>query len=185
LIWIKAEPQILVEGAMSQALQAKNSETTERFVAAMGMAATGVSVVTTDGPAGRFGLTVSAVSSVSAEPPLVLACINRKSPAAAAIAANGAFSVNVLAAGNRSVAETFAGRPSAGKPYDFSDEDWDEGGTGLPVLAHAAAIFECEMEQAYDAGTHRIFIGRVIAARQGEAKPLVYCNRAFARVSDY
>ena len=61
----------------------------EDFVAAMGLAATGVSVVTTDGPAGRFGLTVSAVSSVSAEPPLVLVCINRKSPAMAAVEAPG------------------------------------------------------------------------------------------------
>ena len=67
-----------------------------QFTAAMGLAATGVSVVTTDGPAGRFGLTVSAVSSVSAEPPLVLCCINRKSPAMAAVEANGVFAVNLL-----------------------------------------------------------------------------------------
>lgn len=164
---------------------ARASLSPDRFAAAMGMAATGVSVVTTDGPAGRFGLTVSAVSSVSAEPPLVLACVNRKSPAAAAIDVNGAFSINMLAADNRPVAETFAGRPSAGAPYDFGEAEWDAGEAGLPVLPGAAAVFECETVEAYDAGTHRIFIGRVVAARRGEARPLVYCNRAFARVTDY
>ena len=41
------------------------------------------------------------------------------------------------------------------------------------------------MDQAYDAGTHRIFIGRVVAARRGEAKPLLYCDRAFRRMTDY
>ena len=64
---------------------AKPPVASQDFRAAMGLAATGVSVVTTDGPSGRFGLTVSAVSSVSADPPLVLICINRKSPAIAAL----------------------------------------------------------------------------------------------------
>jgi flavin reductase (DIM6/NTAB) family NADH-FMN oxidoreductase RutF len=161
----------------------QTSETSDKFVAAMGMAATGVSVVTTDGPAGRFGITVSAVSSVSADPPLVLACVSRRSPAAAAIEANGRFSINMLAADNRGVAETFAGRPREGKPYDFAAHDWDEGQSGLPVLADAAAVFECVMAEAYDAGTHRIFIGRVVAAKRGEAEPLVYHNRAFGRIA--
>lgn len=88
----------------------------EDFVAAMGLAATGVSVVTTDGPAGRFGLTVSAVSSVSAEPPLVLVCINRKSPAMAAVEANGVFAVNLLSAAHRAYAETFSGARARAAP---------------------------------------------------------------------
>jgi flavin reductase (DIM6/NTAB) family NADH-FMN oxidoreductase RutF len=163
--------------------QPRQSESSNDFIAAMGMAATGVSVVTTDGPAGRFGLTVSAVSSVSAEPPMVLACVNRKSPAAAAIEANGVFSINMLAADDRGVAETFAGRPREGRPYDFATHDWDEGASGLPVLPDAAAVFECVTAEAYDAGTHRIFIGRVVAAKRGEAEPLVYHNRAFGRVA--
>ena len=136
-------------------------ETADRFIAAMGMAATSVTVVTTDGAAGRFGLTVSAFSSVSAEPPMVLACVNRKSPAVAAIEANGLFAVNVLAAEDRGVAETFAGRPKAGKPFDFEAHDWHDGRHGQPLLADATAVFECAFENAFDAGTHRIFLGRV------------------------
>lgn len=50
--------------------------TTANFIMAMAAAATGVSVTTTEGSAGRFGLTVSAISSVSAEPPMLLACVN-------------------------------------------------------------------------------------------------------------
>ena len=157
----------------------------EQFIAAMGGAATAVSVVTTDGPEGRCGITVSAISSVSADPPMVLACVNRKSPAVKAIEGNRVFAVNVLAAHNRDLAETFAGRPSSGKPFDFANHSWDEGETGAPLVLDATAVFECEMDQAYDAGTHRIFIGRVVAARRGTTDPLVYCNRQFRRIAAY
>jgi flavin reductase len=155
----------------------------DEFTGAMALAATAVSVVTTDGPAGRCGITVSAVASVSADPPLVLACINRRSPAAAARTANGAFAVSFLAERDRDVAETFAGRPRAGTPFDFARHVWIEGACGLPLLADAVTAFECETEEAYDAGTHRIFLGRVIAARRGDSEPLVYCNRQFRRTA--
>jgi flavin reductase len=151
------------------------------FVSAMARAATGVSVVTTAGPAGRFGITVSAVSSVSAEPPMVLACINRKSPAVKAVSENKRFAVNMLADRQASVARTFSGRPDLGAPYDFSTHDWRMGETGLPCLAGAAAHFECEVERAIDAGSHRIFIGRVVIAEAGAIDPLVYAGRDFRR----
>ena len=160
------------------------TETTANFISAMGAAATGVSIVTTEGTGGRFGLTVSAISSVSAEPPMLLACVNRKSPAVAAIDRNGRFAVNVLGFNNREVAEVFAGRPASGKPYDFERHAWEEGETGQPVLSDATASFECEIECSQDAGSHRIFIGRVVNAKRNSAEPLVYCKRAFGRVSE-
>lgn len=160
------------------------AETTANFIAAMGAAATGVSVVTTEGLAGRFGLTVSAISSVSAEPPMLLACLNRKSPAVAAMDKNGRFAVNVLGFNNKDVAEVFAGRPQTGKPYDFDRHAWEEGSMGQPLLSDATASFECEIEYSQDAGSHRIFIGRVVNARRNTAEPLVYCNRAFGRVAE-
>jgi flavin reductase (DIM6/NTAB) family NADH-FMN oxidoreductase RutF len=153
------------------------------FVSAMGLAATSVSVVTTDGPHGRFGITVSAVSSVSADPPLILVCINRKSPAIAALDGNGHFAVNLLGDGNQSYAETFAGRPRDGRPFDFANHGWLTGETGLPLVEDATAVFECGLHDSLDAGTHRIYIGRVFAAHKGDAAPLVYCNRAFRRIS--
>jgi flavin reductase (DIM6/NTAB) family NADH-FMN oxidoreductase RutF len=153
------------------------------FINAMGAAVTGVTIVTTDGAAGRFGLTVSAISSVSADPPMLLACVNRKNPSAAAIEVNGLFAVNVLGAACREVAEIFAGRPRDGSAYDFARHDWGSGEAGLPLLKDAAAHFECEVAQALDAGTHRIFIGRVLRAARNHAEPLVYCNRSFGRIS--
>lgn len=164
---------------------AKPPVDSQDFVTAMGLAATGVSVVTTDGPAGRFGLTVSAVSSVSADPPLVLICVNRKSPAMAALDGNGTFAVNLLGAQNRAYADTFCGRPREGNPFDFGNHDWREGDTGLPLVRDATAVFECETHESLDAGTHRIYIGRVFAAHKGEAEPLVYCNRAFRRITSH
>mgnify|MGYP003383124549 CR=1 FL=1 len=160
------------------------AETAANFIAAMGAAATGVSVVTTEGLAGRFGLTVSAISSVSAEPPMLLACVNRKSPAVAAMDRNGRFGVSRLGFNSRDVAEVFAGRPQSGKPYDFARHAWEEGATGQPVLSDATASFECEIECSQDAGSHRIFIGRVVNAKRNTAEPLVYCNRAFGRVAE-
>lgn len=154
-------------------------ETPDRFVAAMAGAATQVSVVTTDGRAGRFGVTVSAFSSVSAEPPLVLVCINRRSPAIAAIEANTAFCVNLLGDDQAEIANCFAGRPGALTPYDFTCADWNRATTGAPVLATALASFDCTVETAYDAGTHRIFIGRVAQAISRDAAPLAFSRRAY------
>jgi flavin reductase len=162
-------------------ISGRPNEAADKFIAAMGMAATSVSVVTTDGPCGRYGLTVSAVASVSAEPPLLLVCLNRKNPAAAAVAGNGHFALSVLAVENRSFAETFSGRPSSGRPFDFANHQWEQGVAGAPVVGDAAAVFECDVHETHDAGTHRIFIGRVVSARRGTLEPLVYASRSYRR----
>lgn len=158
-------------------------ESPERFIAAMARAATGVCVVTTNGDAGEFALTVSALSSVSAEPPLMLACINRRSPVAAAIESNGLMAVNVLADIQQHVANVFAGR-SPGANYDFSCAEWYRSMTGSPLLAGAAAVFDCEVDAIHDAGTHRIVLGRVVEARCGEALPLVYARRGYRTIAN-
>ena len=152
---------------------------TMTFVEAMANAATAVSIVTTDGAAGRFGMTVSAIASVSAEPPMVLACINRRSPAVDAIEANGVFCVNMLSSGQSALAQCFAGRPETGDPYDFEIADWQSTATGAPGLIGAAASFDCLLDTSYDAGTHRIVIGRVQSAAACDASPLAYAQRAF------
>ena len=156
----------------------------EVFTSAMAMAATAVSVVTTDGAAGKLGLTVSAISSVSSEPPMVLACINRRSPLAEAVTRNKIFCINLLAAGQCLVSDVFAGRASEAKPYDFGCADWYAGMTGAPMLAGAAASFDCNLEAAHDAGTHRIIIGKVLQAATGENEPLVYAQRRYQAITD-
>ncbi len=155
------------------------------FVDAMGAAATGVTVVTTQGLAGRFGITVSALASVSADPPLLLVCVNRRNPSVAGITQNGVFAVNILAESQADIARTFSGRPLAGEPYAFQPELWQVGQLDLPLVKNAAAHFECETDSIHDAGTHRIFIGRVVAAARGTGAPLVYSSRAFGRAAPF
>lgn len=160
----------------------KQHENTDRFVDAMAAAAFGVSIVTTAGEAGRFGLTVSAVTSVSAEPPYLLVCINRKNQAEQAITRNGRFVVNLLSDQQAHLAKIFAGRPDQGAAaYDFGEGKWKETHDGLPVLEDAAATFICDLDKFHDVGTHRIFLGRVIEATQSGASPLVYSDRKFGK----
>ncbi len=154
-------------------------ESPSAFIEAMATAATPVSIVTTDGPAGRFGITVSAVVSVSAEPPIVLVCINRRSPAATAIGGNGVFCVNMLGADQSRLANCFAGRPDDGEAFDFGLGNWRESASGAPVLESATASFDCAQEHGWDAGTHRIVTGRVLRAHSSGRQPLAYSRRAY------
>jgi flavin reductase (DIM6/NTAB) family NADH-FMN oxidoreductase RutF len=152
------------------------------FVDAMSRAGNGVNVVTTDGLAGRDGVTVSSACSVTAEPPSLLACIHHESSAAEAIEHNGVFCLNVLAESQREVSEAFAGR-IAGLDDRFSTGRWRALVTGSPVLAEAAAAFDCRVDHMLTEGTHRIFIARVVAAVCGESAPLLYSRRAYARIA--
>lgn len=153
------------------------------FTRAMGAAATGVTVVTTEGVAGRYGLTVSAIASVSAEPPLLLVCVNRRNPCVSAITQNGLFAVNILSDVQEDVARVFSGKPVSGTAYDFTLHGWVTGEAGMPLLSEAAAHFECEVDTIHDAGTHRIFIGRVVSALRGDKPPLLYSNRSYGRLA--
>ena len=149
------------------------------FIAAMSRAVSGVSVVTTAGSAGRWGLTVSAVTSVSAEPPQLLVCINRRNPLRSALISNGVFAVNMLSAAQCQVADTFAGRVSNGRPFDFGCAQWQTAESGSPLLRDASAVFDCVLRQSYAAGTHTICIGQVVATRSRDAAPLLYTGRRY------
>ncbi len=149
------------------------------FVDAMRVAVTGVNLVTTDGLAGRFGLTISAMCSVSAEPPTLLACINQKSPMCHAILINRHFCVNVLSTYQHHLARIFSGTSESGSAYDFGAAEWQHGPANVPRLTDAIATFDCVLEDAQDAGSHRIFIGRVSAATAQKGTPLLYTNRSY------
>jgi len=153
----------------------------DAFIEAMRHVSAGVSIVTTDGAAGRFGVTVSAFSSVSAEPPKVLVCINRKSPVVTAIAKNGCLGINLLSTGQTILANSFAGLPAGGTPYDFAAGRWQASATGAPVLADAVRSFDCILAASLDVDSHRVFIGRVVGTSGAPAQPLLYHNREYGR----
>ncbi len=153
------------------------------FIGAMARAASGVTVVTSDGPLGQFGQTVSAMASVSADPPLLLICINRQSPINAAIGRHRSFGVSVLRADQQRISESFSGRPRSGKPYDFDSALWERATTGSPLLVGAVARFDCELELAQQAGSHTIFLGRVRYSATGAGHPLIYTQRAYGEAT--
>ncbi|MCG2622510.1 flavin reductase family protein [Arthrobacter sp. I2-34] len=154
----------------------------DEFIAAMGRVATGVTVVSTGGPAGRFAQTVSAMCSVSADPRLVLVCINARSPINAAIREHGVFNVNVLGKQHDHVADTFAGRPWPGKErWDFSCGEWVDAPSGSPRIRDAVASFDCTVHETVEAGTHLVYIGRVTSVDSHEAEPLIYSAQTYAK----
>ena len=142
----------------------------ETFRACMRHVPGAVSVVTTLHEGARAGLTVTAVCSVSAEPPQMLVCVNRASSAERVILAAGRFGVSYLAHDQQEVAEAFAGAVGD----RFGAADWTQLASGIPILAGAAAAFECVVVQAVEAGTHTIFIGAVVAAVAQLGQNLIY-----------
>lgn len=154
------------------------------FVEGMSRAATFVAVATTDGEGGRAGVTVSSLTSVSAdgEMPSLLVCINRQSPAATAILQNRAFCANLLSENQQDLANLFAGRSTTDRTERFDRAAWEAGDLGQPVLGGATAAFECRLATALLWETHHIIVGRVSAVRLSDhASALLYGQRAYRK----
>jgi flavin reductase len=153
-----------------------------QFLDGMSRAAFCVNVVTTDGPAGRAGVTVSAMSSVSADgsSPTLLVCIHHQSKTAAAIVENGVFCINILRDDQSSIADHFGGR-KLGDADKFASGRWVEGDTRAPRLADAVVAFDCRVLSAERVGTHHIFIGAVSSVTMGGGTALIYADRAYGK----
>jgi flavin reductase (DIM6/NTAB) family NADH-FMN oxidoreductase RutF len=151
-----------------------------QFRTALSRFASGVTVVTTRDAAGQpHGITVSAFSSLSLDPPLVLVCIDRGAYIYEAFAASGVFVVNVLAADQEELSRLFASR----EPNKFQGLGYTEGLVGAPVLDHALATIECRLRHAYEGGDHTIFVGEVEhASVREDAPPLLYYRGGYATI---
>ena len=149
-----------------------------QFRDAMAMLAGGVSIITTDGPAGRAGFTASAVCSVSDDPPSLLVCIKRTASAFPAFDANGVLCVNVLAAQQQTLAALFGGKtPMAER---FAVGSWHHGASGALALEGAAASIDCRIAQRCQVGTHEVLICEVCAIRCTDVEhALVYFDRGY------
>jgi 4-hydroxyphenylacetate 3-hydroxylase, reductase component len=144
---------------------------TRRLRTALGRYTTGVTIVTClDAQGERSGLTVNSFSSLSLDPPLVLWSLRSESPAAAIFRAARHFAVNVLAESQVGLSRHFAAR----KTDRFAEGEWAGGAHGVPVLAGAVAVFECETVSSQVAGDHLLFIGRVLAFSDLSAPPLLF-----------
>lgn len=139
--------------------------------AALGRFATGVTVVTChDDEIGPVGLTVNSFSALSLHPALVLWSLRSGSQARASFERAGHFAINVLAEGQVVVSQAFA----SAREDRFSVGQWSRGAGESPVLAGAVAQFECATHSVQEVGDHLLFIGRVLAARHTEDRPLVF-----------
>jgi flavin reductase len=114
------------------------------FVAAMRRMVCSVSLVATEAAGERFCLTATAVASVSAEPPTLLACVNRRLRAHGAIVSSGVFSVNLLSSDEEAMARGFGGDRSCRNQFRGQ---WGVLVTGAPVLEAGVANFDCELSQ--------------------------------------
>ena len=156
-----------------------------QFLEGMSRAATFVAVATTDGEAGRFGVTISSLTSVSADGdhPSLLACLHHMSPAAEAILRNRAFCANLLHEDQCQVSDLFAGRLAAGEhAARFDNAAWTRGELGQPMLEGATASFECQVATSVLWETHHIIVGRVTSVRLSESPAaLLYGQREYRR----
>jgi flavin reductase (DIM6/NTAB) family NADH-FMN oxidoreductase RutF/DNA-binding transcriptional LysR family regulator len=154
----------------------------DQFLGGMSNAACTVSVVTTDGPGGRAGVTVSAMASVSADTPqpTLLVCVHHLSKAAEAIIENGSFCVNVLRDEHWYVSDCFAGRYRTADGDKFSCTNWTVDANGSPRVSDALVAFSCDLASWQKVGTHHVFIGSVREVFSGHpGSALIYANRAY------
>lgn len=147
------------------------------FRTALGMFATGVTVVTARAANGRLvGLTANSFNSVSLTPPLVLWSLSQAAASMAVFSTGTHYAINILSAEQHALAQRFAT-----KNVDrWAGVEYTEGHGGAPLLAGAVASFECFNRSRYDEGDHVIFVGEVErCTHRPEASPLLYHGGRF------
>jgi flavin reductase (DIM6/NTAB) family NADH-FMN oxidoreductase RutF len=153
--------------------------TEDEFRNVLGRFPSGVTVVTTVGANGKdYGITVSAFSSVSLVPPLVLICIERTASAHEPLTNSAGFVVNILSTDQEQLARRF----SIVDIDRFEGVGYSRAQNGIPVLDDVVAVIECTRTTLYDGGDHTIIIGRVDAARAYGTKPLLYYRGGYSQL---
>ena len=148
----------------------------EEFRTALGAYATGVTIVTAIGPNGPSGATANAVTSLSLDPPLMLACLDRDSRTLTSVRAQGRFGVNALAAGQEELARRYSGKNPESEKWE--DVEWAES-DDLPRLTGTLMWVACELRDLIDGGDHLILTGNVLAVDSQEGHPLLFHRGAY------
>ena len=144
----------------------------ERFREVAGRFATGVAVVTCEGPDGPAGLTTNAITSLSLDPLLLLVCFDNDSRTLPAVREAGRFAVNVLREGQDELARVFASKRIAREKFESVTHVVEH---GVPVLDGALGWIACDLRELLPGGDHTIGIGEVTAMdADPEARPLVW-----------
>jgi len=155
----------------------------DEFKKAMQLWASGVCVVTTQSDRmGIQGMTVTAFTSVSVEPPQILVCLNDSAETGEGIHESQYFAVNLLTADQQDSSNEFAGGSS--QQQRFENTSWQPGITGAPVLSDSLMSLECKVVERIRAGTHWIVIGEVQASILGCGEPLLYYRGAYRQLAE-
>ena len=169
-----------MSGALTFELGRDHRADARRLRDAFGCFTTGVTVVTTQAPdGGPVGFTANSFASVSLDPPLALVCVDLGANSLPVLEAAGVFVVNVLHADQQDIARRFTVK-GGDRFRNLAIEIWR---TGAPVIAGCMANFECETHHAFDAGDHRVFIGRIVKVRMDpDHQPLVFLRGGYCGV---
>jgi flavin reductase (DIM6/NTAB) family NADH-FMN oxidoreductase RutF len=147
----------------------------------MGHLASGVTVVTAVGSDGQVaGMTATAVTSVSLDPPLILVCVNTKDPLHSVLSNAAAFAVNVLARDQETISSRFAGRAEE----RFEGVDSTSGPHGLPLLKGTVSCLVCEPWGSWSAGDHTVFVGLVTVGSAAGGNPLLHFRGEYTTTAD-
>ena len=147
-----------------------------RFREAMARFPTGVTVITALTDAGPAGLSANAVSSLSLEPQLMLACLDRGSRTLRAVEEAGRFGVNVLADDAAALAVRFAQKVPVDEKW--TGVGWSES-HGIPILDAAIVWIGCELRDVISGGDHVIVTGAVLAVAERDGDPLIFHRGAY------
>ena len=157
------------------------------FKGAMRRLASGVSLVTSGSPEhGHAGLIATSVVSLSMDPPTLLVCVNQSSSTHPVIDACGAFCVNFLSSQDRELVDIFGS--SARRDERFKVGAFEPTPSGPLRLATALAAIECKVVEAFEYGTHTLFLGEVVdvqLAALEKTDPLVHMNRSFHALTSH
>lgn len=148
------------------------------FRQVIGRFMSGVVVITATHRGERRGMTVSAIASLSLDPPMIVTCLNAASPTQEVVRRARAFAVNILAEDQEHLAGLFS-RPGADP---FRDLSCESGMTGAPLLPGALAVLECRIAQEVRGGSHRVLLADVVRASAREGSPLAYFRGRFGRI---
>ncbi|SDY34263.1 4-hydroxyphenylacetate 3-monooxygenase, reductase component [Pseudomonas sp. NFIX28] len=155
----------------------------QAFRNAMAHMTAAVNVITSNGPAGRCGITATAVCSVTDSPPSLMVCVNRNSALNPVFKRNGRLCVNVLCGEHEEVARHFAGMTGVEMEQRFSLHPWRDGHAALPVLDGALASLQGRITEVQEVGTHSVMLVELddICVRE-HGDSLVYFSRGFHRL---
>ncbi len=152
------------------------------FKQSMRLLAGGVCICTSARNGERLGLTMTAVCSLTLEPPTLIVCVNRDAQAHDMMRATRRLCINFLASEHVELAELFSSASFKGSGR-FDPAKWTDMASGMPALTNGLAALDCEIIQESSVGQHSVFVCEVKAARLNPDKePLVHFNREFCEL---